>query len=104
MCEVGRVFPRHIQRTCPTGESPLGCSRVARTLRLYNYLLRFHLTMGPDIYCNCIALINIFLAIKIVSTLIILLFLIPIRLPRKGPYINGLKLAFLTSGGSISRG
>ena len=43
VCEVGRVFPRHVQRTYLTGKSPLGCSRVARTLRLYNYLLRFHL-------------------------------------------------------------
>ena len=45
MCEVGRVFPRYVQRTCLTGESPLGCPRVARTLRLYNYLLRFYLTI-----------------------------------------------------------
>ena len=44
MCEVGRVFPRYVQSTCLTGKSPLGCPRVARTLRLYNYLLRFHLT------------------------------------------------------------
>ena len=43
MCEVGRVFPRHVQRTCLTGESPLGRPRVAYTLHLYNYLLRFHL-------------------------------------------------------------
>jgi len=47
MCEVGRVFPRHVQRTCLTGESPLGCPRVAYTLRLYNYLLRFYLTALP---------------------------------------------------------
>jgi hypothetical protein len=47
VCEVGRVFPRHVQRTCLTGESPLSRPRVARTLRLYNYLLRFHLTTGP---------------------------------------------------------
>jgi len=45
VCEVGRVFPRHVQSTCLTGESPLDCPRVARTLRLYNYLLRFHLTI-----------------------------------------------------------
>jgi len=45
VCEVGRVFPRHVQSTCLTGESPLGCPRVARTLRLYNYLLRFYLTL-----------------------------------------------------------
>ena len=44
MCEVGRVFPRHVQRTCLTGESPLSRPRVAHTLQLYNYLLRFHLT------------------------------------------------------------
>jgi hypothetical protein len=37
--EVGRVFPRYIQRTCLIGESPLGCPRVAYTLHLYNYLL-----------------------------------------------------------------
>jgi len=43
ICEVGRVFPRHVQSTYLTGESPLGCPRVAHTLRLYNYLLRFHL-------------------------------------------------------------
>ena len=43
MYEVGRVFPRHIQRTCLTGESPLGRPRVAYTLQLYNYLLRFYL-------------------------------------------------------------
>ena len=60
--------------------------------------------MGPDIYCNCIALINIVLAIKLVPALTILLFLILIRLLYKGPRINGLKLAFLTSGGSINRG
>jgi len=41
MCEVGRVFPRHVQRTCLTGESPLGRPSVAYTLQLYNYLLRF---------------------------------------------------------------
>jgi len=45
VCEVGRVFPRHVQSTCFTGESPLDCPRVAHTLRLYNYLLRFHLTV-----------------------------------------------------------
>jgi hypothetical protein len=39
--EVGRVFPKHVQRTCLTGESPLGRPRVAYTLQLYNYLLRF---------------------------------------------------------------
>jgi len=44
VCEVGRVFPRHVQRTYLTGESPLGRPRVARTLQLYNYLLRFYLT------------------------------------------------------------
>ena len=44
MCEVGRVFPRHVRGTCLTAESPLGRPRVARTLHLYNYLLRFHLT------------------------------------------------------------
>jgi hypothetical protein len=43
VCEVGRVFPRHVQGTCLTGKSPLGCPRVARTLYLYNYLLRFYL-------------------------------------------------------------
>jgi hypothetical protein len=43
MCEVGRVFPRHVQGTCLTGESPLGYPRVAHTLHLYNYLLRFYL-------------------------------------------------------------
>ena len=47
--KVGRVFPRHVQRTCLTGESPLGCPRVAHTLHLYNYLLRFHLTMPPPL-------------------------------------------------------
>ena len=45
MYEVGRGFPKHVQRTCLTGESPLGRPRVARTLHLYNYLLRFHLTV-----------------------------------------------------------
>jgi hypothetical protein len=44
MYEVGRVFPRHVQRTCLIGESPLDRPRVAYTLHLYNYLLRFHLT------------------------------------------------------------
>src|SRR5438105_2233601 len=48
-CEVGRVFLRHVQRTCLTGESPLSRPWVARTLRLYNYLLRFHLTIKPTI-------------------------------------------------------
>jgi hypothetical protein len=60
--------------------------------------------MGLDIYYNYIALINVFLAIKLVPALTILLFLTPIRLPREGPRINGLKLAFPASGGSISRG
>jgi hypothetical protein len=31
VCEVGRVFPRHVQRTCLIGESPLGYLRVAYT-------------------------------------------------------------------------
>ena len=44
MCEVGRGFPRHVQRTCLTGGSPLVHPRVAHTLYLYNYLLRFYLT------------------------------------------------------------
>ena len=44
MCKVGRVFPRHVQGTCLTGELPLGRPRVARPLHLYNYLLRFYLT------------------------------------------------------------
>jgi hypothetical protein len=44
MCEVGRVFPRHVQGTCLTGELPLGRPRVAHILHLYNYLLRFYLT------------------------------------------------------------
>ena len=60
--------------------------------------------MGPDIYYNCITPINAFLAIKPAPILTILLFLIPIRLPHKGPRINGSKLTFLASGGSISRG
>jgi hypothetical protein len=46
MCEVGRVFPRHVQGTYLTGKSPLGRPRVAYTLHLYNYLLRFYLTLG----------------------------------------------------------
>ena len=46
MCEVGRVFPRHVLYTCLTGKLPLGCLRVAYTLRLYNYLLRFYLTVA----------------------------------------------------------
>ena len=50
MCEVGRVFPRYVPCTYLIGESPLSCSRVACTLRLYNYLLRFHL-----IYTNTLA-------------------------------------------------
>jgi len=41
--KVGRVFPKYMQSTCLTGESPLGYPRVAYTLRLYNYLLRFYL-------------------------------------------------------------
>jgi hypothetical protein len=41
--EVGRVFPRYVQGTCLTGELPLGRPRVAYTLHLYNYLLRFYL-------------------------------------------------------------
>jgi len=45
MCEVGRVFPRHVQRICLTGKLPQGRPRVAYTLRLYNYLLRFYLTL-----------------------------------------------------------
>jgi len=42
--KVGRVFPRYVPCTYLTGESPLSCPRVACTLRLYNYLLRFYLT------------------------------------------------------------
>jgi len=38
-----------MQRTYLTGESPLGRPRVARTLRLYNYLLRFYLTSRSSI-------------------------------------------------------
>jgi len=49
MYEVGRVFPRHVPCMCLTGESPLSRPRVACTLRLYNYLLRFHLTT-PRLY------------------------------------------------------
>jgi hypothetical protein len=45
MYEVGRVSPRHVQRTCLTGESLLGRPRVAYTLHLYNYLFRFYLTI-----------------------------------------------------------
>jgi len=48
MYEVGRVFPRHVQRTCLTGESPLSHLRVAHTLQLYNYLLRFYLTLNKS--------------------------------------------------------
>ena len=44
VCEVGRVFPRHVPCICLTGELPLSHFRVACTLRLYNYLLRFYLT------------------------------------------------------------
>jgi len=47
--EVGRVFPKHVQRTCLTGELPLSRPRVASTLQLYNYLLRFYLTMPPPL-------------------------------------------------------
>ena len=60
--------------------------------------------MGPDIYRNYITLINVFLVIKLVPALTILLFLIPIRLPRKGLHINSSKLAFFASRSSISRG
>ena len=49
MCEVGRVFPRYVPCTYLIGKSPLSCPRVACTLRLYNYLLRFHLTMPPPL-------------------------------------------------------
>ena len=49
MCEVGRVFPRHVPYTYLTGELPLGRPRVAYTLHLYNYLLRFHLTNSPRV-------------------------------------------------------
>jgi len=49
VCEIGRVFPRHVPYTCLTGESPLSCPRVACTLRLYNYLLRFYLTILPPL-------------------------------------------------------
>ena len=51
MYEVGRVFPRHVQGTCLTGELPLGCPRVAYTLHLYNYLLRFYL-IAPNTFPN----------------------------------------------------
>jgi hypothetical protein len=49
VCEVGRVFPRHVQGTYLTGESPLGRPIVAYTLYLYNYLLRFHLIIPPPL-------------------------------------------------------
>ena len=49
VCEVGRVFPRYVPYTCLIGESPLSCPRVAYTLRLYNYLLRFYLIMPPPL-------------------------------------------------------
>jgi hypothetical protein len=49
MYEVERVFPRHVQGTCLAGESPLGRPRVAYTLHLYNYLLRFYLIMPPPL-------------------------------------------------------
>ena len=55
VCKVGRVFPRHVPYTCLTGESPLSRPRVACTLRLCNYLLRFHLisSVSPrHSYCN----------------------------------------------------
>jgi len=45
VCEVGRVFLRHVPCMCLICESPLSRPRVAYTLRLYNYLLRFHLTL-----------------------------------------------------------
>jgi len=47
--KVGRVFPRHVPCTCLTGKLPLSCPRVAYTLQLYNYLLRFHLIMPPPL-------------------------------------------------------
>ena len=49
MCEVGRGFPRYVQRIYLIGESPLGRPRVAYTLHLYNYLLRFYLIMSPPL-------------------------------------------------------
>ena len=49
VCEIGRVFPRHVPYTYLIGESPLSRPRVAYTLQLYNYLLRFHLTMPPPL-------------------------------------------------------
>jgi len=47
--EVGRVFPRYMPYTYLIGELSLSHPRVAYTLRLYNYLLRFHLTMPPPL-------------------------------------------------------
>jgi len=47
ICEVERGFPRHVPCICLIGKLPLSCPRVACTLRLYNYLLRFYLTMPP---------------------------------------------------------
>ena len=47
--KVGRVFPRHVPYTYLIGKSPLSRPRVACTLRLCNYLLRFHLTMPPPL-------------------------------------------------------
>jgi hypothetical protein len=49
MCEVGRVFPKHMQRTCLMGKLSLGRPKVAYTLHLYNYLLRFYLIMPPSL-------------------------------------------------------
>ena len=38
-----------MQRIYLTGESPLSRPKVARTSQLYNYLLRFYLTMPPPL-------------------------------------------------------
>jgi len=45
ICEVERVFLRYVPCTYLTGKSPLSCPRVAYTLRLCNYLLRFYLAL-----------------------------------------------------------
>ena len=65
VCKVGRVFPRYMPCTYLIGESPLSRPRVACTLRLYNYLLRFYLTEGLLYKLNLIIYLSYLLLRKI---------------------------------------
>jgi len=69
VCKVGRVFPRYVPCTYLIGELPLSRPRVAYTLRLYNYLLRFYLTLREYIFLKNMPIITI----RIISSISVLI-------------------------------